>query len=57
VFSDGTVQRVELQDVHDPQNIDASGPSGDSLTIRVVETYGPDGAPLAISELEFFAKG
>jgi hypothetical protein len=57
VFSDGTVQRVELQDVHSPQNFDVSGPSGDSVTIRVVETYGPDGAPLAISEMEFFAKG
>jgi hypothetical protein len=57
VFSDGTVHRVELKDVHDPQNFDVSGPSGDSLTILVVETYGPDDAPLAISELEFFAKG
>jgi hypothetical protein len=57
VFSDGSVQQVDLKDVHDPQKFDVSGPSGDALTIRVVETYGPDGAPVAISELEFFAKG
>jgi hypothetical protein len=57
VFPDGTIQRIELQDVHDPQNFDVSGPTADSLTIRVVETYGPDEAPLSISELEFFAKG
>ncbi len=40
VFPDGTVQRLEIKDVHDPQNFDVSGPSADTLTIRVVETYG-----------------
>jgi hypothetical protein len=55
-FPDGTVERLELQDVHDPQNLNVSGPAVDSLTIRVVETNGPDGQPLAISELEFFAR-
>jgi hypothetical protein len=33
-----------------------SGPAADTLTIRIVETTGPDGQPLAISELEFFAR-
>ena len=56
VFADGSVQRLGIQDIHDPQSFDLSGPAGDVLTIRVVATFGPDGAPLAISELEFFAK-
>jgi len=55
-FPDGTIERLELQDVHDPQNLDVSGPAADTLTIRVVETNGPNAQPLAISELELFAR-
>jgi len=56
-FSDGTSQTLTLKDEHDPQTFDLSASKVDSVTITIVETNGPAGAPVSLSELEFFRKG
>lgn len=56
VFPDGTSRRLTLEDVHEAQTLDLAGPATDRVTVRVADTDGPADAPVAISELEFFAK-
>ncbi|HYN47265.1 MAG TPA: zinc ribbon domain-containing protein [Candidatus Nanopelagicales bacterium] len=55
-FADGTTKEIDLGDVKDPQTFEISGPLADSVTIRILDTNGPEAAPIATSEIEFFAK-
>lgn len=56
-FSDGTSTTLNLEDVHDLQTFDLSASKVDSVQIKVVDTNGPTGTPVVLSELEFFSKG
>jgi hypothetical protein len=56
VFPDGTTRTVELTDDHDPQRLDINGPASETFEIRITDTNGPAGQPIALSELEFFMK-
>jgi hypothetical protein len=56
VFADESVKTIELEDIPDPQTIEVSGPASGTITIRIVATNGPEAAPIAMSEIEFFAK-
>jgi hypothetical protein len=56
VLPDGSTQAISLEDTHDPQTFDVSGNGVDRLTIRIRGTYGPEGAPVALSTIEFFKK-
>ncbi len=56
-FPDGSSQTVTLQDVHDKQFFELKANGVDTVTITVPSTTGPDDAPVAISEIEFFKKG
>ena len=55
-FEDGSTKEIELQDVPDEQTFEVSGPISGTITIRIVDTNGPEAAPIATSEIEFFAK-
>jgi len=56
IFPDGSSKAIDLVD--DPKaqqfNIDASNIK--SLQVKVLGTAGPDGTPVALSEIEFFTK-
>jgi hypothetical protein len=56
VFPDGTSQTVDLAETKDKQPFPISKDGIDSLQIRILETTGPDTAPISISELEFNKK-
>jgi hypothetical protein len=56
VFDDGTSQTIRLEDDHDPQTFDLKATKIKSVIVNVISTYGPDDAPMALSELEFFRK-
>ena len=56
VLPDGSTKRVDLEDVKDPQTFDLGVNGVETLVIRVVDTNGPEVAPISISELEFFKK-
>ena len=56
VFPDGSRTEWSLLDNHDPQRHDISANGIRELEVRVVESTGPEGVPLALSELEFIAK-
>ncbi len=56
VFPDGSTKRIELEDTKDPQTFEVSPGTIDSLVIRVVDTNGPEAAPISISEIEFFKR-
>jgi hypothetical protein len=56
VFPDGSTKRIELEDKKEPQTFEVSPGTIDSLVIRVVDTNGPESAPISISEIEFFKK-
>lgn len=56
VFPDGSTKRIELEDAKDPQTFEVSAGIIGSLGIRVVDTNGPEAAPISISEIEFFKK-
>ena len=56
-FPDGSSQTVTLQDVHDKQFFELKANGVSAVTITVPSTTGPDDAPVAISEIEFFKKG
>lgn len=53
-FPDGTKQTVDLEDVKDKQLFKIEADKVDRIIIRVIEMKGPETAPLAISEIEFF---
>jgi hypothetical protein len=55
-FPDGTSQTIDLQDTKDKQSFSVSKDGISSLTIKVIDTNGPDAAPLSISEIEFNKK-
>jgi hypothetical protein len=57
VFPGGSTKRIDLEDTKDPQTFEMTGDNVDVLVIRVVDTNGPDAAPISISEIEFFRKG
>jgi len=54
VFDDGTSQTIRLEDDHDPQTFDLKAAKIKSVVVNIISTYGPDNAPMALSELEFF---
>jgi len=56
VLPDGSTQTFDLEDKHDPQTFNVSGDGIDRLTIRILGTYGPENAPVALSTIEFFKK-
>jgi hypothetical protein len=56
VFEGGITKEIDLQDVPDEQKIPIEGPPSGKITIRILDTNGPEAAPIAISEIEFFAK-
>ena len=56
VFPDGSTKRVEPTDVKDAQTFDLAAGDVDHLTIRILDTNGPETAPISISEIEFFKK-
>jgi hypothetical protein len=55
-FEDGSSAEFDLEDVPDPQTFDLNAPAVDTVEIRVLETKGPAGAPLAFAEIEFFTR-
>jgi hypothetical protein len=56
-FPDGSSQTVTLEDIHDKQFFELKASGVDEVTITVLTTTGPEDAPVAISEIEFFKKG
>ncbi len=55
-FPDGSTVAFDLEDVADPQQFDLNASGVQSVEIRIVETKGPPGAPVAFAEIEFFTK-
>ena len=55
-FPDGSTQKIKPEDVPDSQTFDLSASDADSVVITITATNGPDAAPIAISEIEFFKK-
>jgi hypothetical protein len=55
-FSDGSTQKITLEDVPDSQTFDMSASKVDSVIITITATNGPEAAPISISEIEFFKK-
>ena len=55
-YPDGSSQKITLKDVADSQTFDLSASNTDSVVITVTATNGPETAPIAISEIEFFKK-
>jgi hypothetical protein len=53
----GQTATIDLDDIHDKQVRYVELSAVETLTIRVVQTYGPADAALALSELEFLKKG
>jgi hypothetical protein len=53
-FADGSVKELDLVDDHEPHPFTVEANGIDQVEIRVIESNGPAGAPLAISEIEFF---
>jgi hypothetical protein len=56
-FPDGSSQSVTLQDIHDKQFFELKKDGIDKVIVTVTSTTGPEDAPMAISEIEFFRKG
>jgi hypothetical protein len=56
-FGDGSTTTVPLEDKHDKQFFELKASNVDKVTIKVLSTYGPAGAPVALSEIELFKKG
>jgi hypothetical protein len=56
VFPNGSTTDISLVDDHKPQQFDLNANDVKELEIRILETAGPDGAPVALSEIEFFQK-
>ena len=56
-FPDGSSQTLKLEDIHDKQFFELKASGVDEVTITVLTTTGPEDAPVAISEVEFFKKG
>jgi hypothetical protein len=55
-FPDGSTQKIKLEDIPDSQTFDLSASNVDSVVITITATNGPEAAPIAISEIEFFKK-
>jgi hypothetical protein len=55
-FPDGTTVAFNLEDVPDLQRFDLNVSGVQTVEIRIVETKGPPGAPVAFAEIEFFTK-
>jgi len=56
VFPDGSTKVIDLVDDKKKQPFEVTKDGISSLVIRVLETNGPEGAPISISELEFNKK-
>jgi hypothetical protein len=56
VFDDGTSTTIKLEDDHDPQTFELKATKIKSVVVNIISTFGPDAAPMALSELEFFRK-
>jgi hypothetical protein len=55
-FPDGSSQVIDLADTKDKQSFSVTKDGIDSLVIKILDTNGPDTAPISISELEFNKK-
>jgi hypothetical protein len=55
-YPNGSTTTITLEDVHDPQQFDLDASGVDGVDIRVLSANGPEGAPVSISEIEFFRK-
>jgi hypothetical protein len=56
-FGDGSSTTVALEDKHDKQFFELKAPGVDTVTIKVLTTFGPADAPVSLSEIELFRKG
>ena len=56
MFPDGTSKTIDLVDDHKPQQFQIDANDISSLQVKVLSTAGPDGTPVALSEIEFFMK-
>jgi hypothetical protein len=55
-FPDGATVSFQLSDRHDPQQFTFDAPTASTVVVRILEAAGPASAPLAVSEIEFFAR-
>ena len=55
-FDDASIETIELEDIPERQDIAVKSSASKAVEIRIVETYGPESAPVALSEIEFFKK-
>lgn len=55
-FPDGSSKTIDLVDDHKPQQFNIDGNDITTLQVKVLATAGPDGTPVALSEIEFFMK-
>ena len=56
IFPNGTSKTIDLVDDHKPQQFQVEANDISTLQVKVVATAGPDGTPVALSEIEFFMK-
>jgi hypothetical protein len=56
IFPDGSSKTIDLVDDVKPQQFQIDANDIKNLQVKVLETAGPDGTPVALSELEFFMK-
>jgi hypothetical protein len=55
-FPDGSTKSIDLVDDHKPQQFQVEANDVKTLQVKIVSTNGPDGTPVALSEIEFFMK-
>jgi len=56
IFPDGSTKSIDLVDDHKPQQFQVEANDVKTLQVKIVSTNGPDGTPVALSEIEFFMK-
>lgn len=56
VFPDGSSKAIDLVDDHAPQQFQVDANDIKTLEVKIPSTNGPDGTPVALSEIEFFMK-
>lgn len=56
VLPNGSTTDVTLVDDHKAQQFELNANDVKEIEVRIIETAGPEGAPVALSEIEFFMK-
>ncbi|HET9458269.1 MAG TPA: hypothetical protein VFO78_13065, partial [Candidatus Limnocylindrales bacterium] len=56
VAPNGSTAEISLIDDHKAQQFELNLDNVTDLEIRITQTVGPEGAPVALSEIEFFEK-